>query len=177
MEQAPPIRHAGGHEAAGEAPSGVARGLYETASAEGEATGDLPSDIDHENRVTQKRRRNPAYLQNTWYMAGWSTELAETGSLARTIADMPMLFVRAENGEVAVLRDECPLQVLRQDRWEFCRYGPQRDRRRQQFRLQSLCRPIAASCAILSSLKTSGCRFGRADLQLPDRHWCCRRSA
>lgn len=48
------------------------------------------------------------YLRHRWYMAGWATELAATGRLARTIADVPMLFVRAENGDVAALRDECP---------------------------------------------------------------------
>lgn len=48
------------------------------------------------------------YVLNVWYVAGWLDELGETGFLARTIADIPILFVRGDNGDVAALRDECP---------------------------------------------------------------------
>ncbi|MBL0421476.1 aromatic ring-hydroxylating dioxygenase subunit alpha [Ramlibacter sp. AW1] len=48
-----------------------------------------------------------AYLRNTWYVAGWSDELAG-GQLARRLLDQPILFFRRADGAVAALADRCP---------------------------------------------------------------------
>ena len=50
-----------------------------------------------------------AFLQNTWYMAGWASELAQPGTLVhRTIAGEPILVYRLGNGAIAALQDRCP---------------------------------------------------------------------
>ncbi len=48
------------------------------------------------------------YLKNCWYQAGWSEELKPDTSLARTIADVPLMFMRDADGGVAALLDRCP---------------------------------------------------------------------
>lgn len=48
-----------------------------------------------------------AYLRNTWYVAGWSDELAD-GMLARRLLDQPLLLFRRIDGSVAALADRCP---------------------------------------------------------------------
>jgi len=48
------------------------------------------------------------WLRDTWYQAGWSTELAAGEPLARTILDEPILFYRTDAGGVAALHDRCP---------------------------------------------------------------------
>jgi phenylpropionate dioxygenase-like ring-hydroxylating dioxygenase large terminal subunit len=47
-------------------------------------------------------------LKNIWYVAGWSDELADGGTIARIIAGEPILLYRAEDGSPAALHDECP---------------------------------------------------------------------
>lgn len=47
------------------------------------------------------------FLQNCWYMVGWSHEVAEAG-LARHIADKPIFVFRLEDGQCAALLDRCP---------------------------------------------------------------------
>ena len=48
------------------------------------------------------------YLRNCWYMAGWSTELAPNGTLARTLLDEPIVIFRNAQGEPGALVDRCP---------------------------------------------------------------------
>lgn len=46
------------------------------------------------------------FLKNVWYLSAWLRELA-SGSLARTIAGVPLLFFEGEEGYAAIL-DRCP---------------------------------------------------------------------
>lgn len=48
-----------------------------------------------------------SWLQNSWYMAGWSDEVADGASLARTIIDAPILFWRDADGRLRALADRC----------------------------------------------------------------------
>jgi vanillate O-demethylase monooxygenase subunit len=48
-----------------------------------------------------------AFLQNAWYMAAWSSELAD-GILARQLLNSPMVFWRCQDGSVAAIDDRCP---------------------------------------------------------------------
>ena len=48
------------------------------------------------------------YLMNTWYQAGWSSEVEESTLLARTLLDEPLVFYRDSNGKVNALMDRCP---------------------------------------------------------------------
>lgn len=48
------------------------------------------------------------YLRNTWYVAGFSDELAAGQLLARTLLDEPLVFFRRPDGGVAALTDRCP---------------------------------------------------------------------
>lgn len=47
------------------------------------------------------------FLNNVWYMAGWSGELGTSG-LVREIADRPVYLYRLENGEPAAVVNRCP---------------------------------------------------------------------
>jgi nitrite reductase/ring-hydroxylating ferredoxin subunit len=49
-----------------------------------------------------------SFLRNSWYVAGWSSELAEDGQLARRMLDEPVLLFRGTDGSVAALADMCP---------------------------------------------------------------------
>ena len=49
-----------------------------------------------------------AYLRNTWYMAGWSNEIAAEGKLVRTLLDEPVLMFRDSEGAPHALLDRCP---------------------------------------------------------------------
>ena len=49
-----------------------------------------------------------SFLRNVWYAAGWSDELAPDALLARTIADVPVLFYRLADGSAVALLDRCP---------------------------------------------------------------------
>ena len=48
------------------------------------------------------------FLMNTWYMIGWSAELAEGLFVHRTIAGEPILVYRLTSGTPAAIRDRCP---------------------------------------------------------------------
>jgi vanillate O-demethylase monooxygenase subunit len=48
------------------------------------------------------------YLQNAWYAAMWSADLAPGTLVARTILDEPLVFWRPASGGVAALGDRCP---------------------------------------------------------------------
>ena len=47
------------------------------------------------------------FLQNVWYMIGWSEELGDQ-PLSRRIADRPTVFYRKADGSVTALLDRCP---------------------------------------------------------------------
>jgi phenylpropionate dioxygenase-like ring-hydroxylating dioxygenase large terminal subunit len=46
------------------------------------------------------------YLQNAWYVAGWSSEFAG-GPVGRVLLDEPIVFYRGQNGVLAALEDRC----------------------------------------------------------------------
>jgi phenylpropionate dioxygenase-like ring-hydroxylating dioxygenase large terminal subunit len=48
------------------------------------------------------------FLQNAWYVAGWTHELDQNQTLARTIVDHPLVFYRAASEAVVCLLDRCP---------------------------------------------------------------------
>src|SRR5262245_60969560 len=48
------------------------------------------------------------FLLNCWYMAGWSHEVPEGGTLARRLVDLPLVFYRMSGGKPAALIDRCP---------------------------------------------------------------------
>jgi phenylpropionate dioxygenase-like ring-hydroxylating dioxygenase large terminal subunit len=47
-------------------------------------------------------------LRNCWYAAGWENEVVTGKPLARRIADLPILFFRREEGDIAAIADYCP---------------------------------------------------------------------
>ncbi len=47
------------------------------------------------------------YLDNTWYAAGWATEVTRQ-PIARTLLDEPVLLYRTVSGQVAAMSDRCP---------------------------------------------------------------------
>ncbi len=47
------------------------------------------------------------YLKNCWYQAGWSEELGLDAPLARTVAEVPLMFMRDSAGRPAALMDRC----------------------------------------------------------------------
>ncbi|MDN3219641.1 aromatic ring-hydroxylating dioxygenase subunit alpha [Pseudomonas nunensis] len=49
-----------------------------------------------------------AFLQNRWYMAGWSDEFSSSTLIARTLVGWPLVLFRNEEGEVRALHDRCP---------------------------------------------------------------------
>ena len=46
------------------------------------------------------------YLQNAWYVAGWSSEITAK-PVGRTFLDEPVVLYRAENGSLVALEDRC----------------------------------------------------------------------
>lgn len=49
-----------------------------------------------------------SFLQNAWYVAGFTEEIAKGQMMARRILDRPLLLMRGENGLVSALVDRCP---------------------------------------------------------------------
>lgn len=47
------------------------------------------------------------FIRNCWYVAAWSHELPDTGMIARTIINEPLVLFRNRAGEVIVLEDRC----------------------------------------------------------------------
>ena len=53
------------------------------------------------------------YLRNCWYVAAWAHELdTDTGMLARTILDEPVVLCRMSDGKPAAFADRCPHRSL-----------------------------------------------------------------
>lgn len=48
-----------------------------------------------------------AFLENTWYMAGWAEEVTQT-PMARTLLGESVLMYRRENGEAVAMQNRCP---------------------------------------------------------------------
>jgi phenylpropionate dioxygenase-like ring-hydroxylating dioxygenase large terminal subunit len=48
------------------------------------------------------------YLQNCWYVAAWSDDIALGKILARTILDQPIALFRRTDGSPAAIADRCP---------------------------------------------------------------------
>jgi phenylpropionate dioxygenase-like ring-hydroxylating dioxygenase large terminal subunit len=57
------------------------------------------------NEAPEKTMR---ILRNCWYAAGWAGEVVAGTPLARRIADLPVLFFRREDGDIAAIADYCP---------------------------------------------------------------------
>ena len=47
------------------------------------------------------------FLKNCWYVAAWSAELPDSGMIARTITNEPIVLFRDGRGEVVALEDRC----------------------------------------------------------------------
>lgn len=47
------------------------------------------------------------FVRNCWYVAAWSSEVTDTGMMALSIANEPVLLYRTSGGEVVVLEDRC----------------------------------------------------------------------
>ncbi len=47
-------------------------------------------------------------LQNCWYAAAWAEEIEAGKILPRRIADLPMIFFRKQDGNIAAIADYCP---------------------------------------------------------------------
>jgi vanillate O-demethylase monooxygenase subunit len=52
------------------------------------------------------------YLRDTWYVAGFSTEIDDGRQLERTLLDQPVVFFRKTAGEVAALADRRPYPAV-----------------------------------------------------------------
>jgi vanillate O-demethylase monooxygenase subunit len=48
-----------------------------------------------------------AFLQNSWYVAGWAAEFAQQGPFARTIVGKPLVIFRTPEGQFIALDDRC----------------------------------------------------------------------
>lgn len=68
------------------------------------------------------------FLQNAWYVAGFSEEIAPGKMLARRVLDHPLLLLRRLDGTLATLLDRCPHRFAPLSMGEFdgeivtCRY-------------------------------------------------------
>ena len=51
---------------------------------------------------------DPRFLRNTWYVAMFSSGLAEGELVHRTILSEPIVFYRKEDGGIAAIADRCP---------------------------------------------------------------------
>lgn len=52
------------------------------------------------------------YVQNCWYVAAWSDELAGDGLISRFVAELPIAFYRKADGSIAAMLDQCPHRYL-----------------------------------------------------------------
>lgn len=48
------------------------------------------------------------FLRNTWYCAGWSSELADERLVARTLLNEPVLMYRRQDGTPVAIGNRCP---------------------------------------------------------------------
>jgi len=63
------------------------------------------------------------YWLNTWYVAGFSDEVAGTRLLARRLLDRPLVFFRKPDGRVAALDDRCPHRFAPLSAGKLCEEG------------------------------------------------------
>ena len=47
------------------------------------------------------------FIKNCWYVAAWSSDLPDTGLIARTIINEPLVLFRSSRGELIALEDRC----------------------------------------------------------------------
>ena len=47
------------------------------------------------------------FIKNTWYVAGWSSEVPAEGMFSRTIIGTPVLMYRKSGGDVVAMEDRC----------------------------------------------------------------------
>jgi phenylpropionate dioxygenase-like ring-hydroxylating dioxygenase large terminal subunit len=47
------------------------------------------------------------FIRNTWYVAGWGTEVPADGLFARTIIGTPVLLYRQQDGGIVAMEDRC----------------------------------------------------------------------
>lgn len=52
------------------------------------------------------------YLNNLWYVAGWSGDLAPGDRIARTFLDQPVVLWRSQDGEAFALHDRCAHRAM-----------------------------------------------------------------
>ena len=48
------------------------------------------------------------YIRNTWYVAGWDSDVCAGDVVSRRILDVPLVFFRDDDGLVVALHDMCP---------------------------------------------------------------------
>lgn len=63
------------------------------------------------------------YLRQAWYVAGFADELRAGEILARTLLDVPLIFFRRPDGEVAALQDRCPHRFAPLSAGKLCDNG------------------------------------------------------
>jgi len=56
----------------------------------------------------QQQLASTAFLKNTWYVVGWSSEFAGIGPFARTVASERLVLFRTRNGKITAFEDRCP---------------------------------------------------------------------
>jgi len=59
-----------------------------------------------DGRIRLKGRLD-MFIRNCWYVAAWSSDLPDTGMIARTIINEPLVLFRTHAGEVVALEDRC----------------------------------------------------------------------
>jgi len=64
--------------------------------------------MDPARRSTRQPGAPAPYLLNFWYVAAWASELPAGKHMKRVLLDMPVLLIRAENGDVAAIGNVCP---------------------------------------------------------------------
>ena len=47
------------------------------------------------------------FIKNCWYVAGWTSEVAQENFLKRTLINVPLAIWRKANGEVVAFEDMC----------------------------------------------------------------------
>jgi phenylpropionate dioxygenase-like ring-hydroxylating dioxygenase large terminal subunit len=52
------------------------------------------------------------FLQNCWYMAGWSTDFSDDSIVPVTVLDQPIAVYRKRSGAFAALEDLCPHRLV-----------------------------------------------------------------
>jgi vanillate O-demethylase monooxygenase subunit len=63
---------------------------------------------DGEQPQSMRKMVSGRWLQNAWYVAAWSDDLADGQLLGRTILKQPVVLYRKSDNHVAALQDVCP---------------------------------------------------------------------